>query len=301
MFTRRQPKTIIIKQNRDQQKSLHRRCFSDVEIETKIKSIMVKIVQDLKRRHRIFFKNQIITETNLKESLFCLLKEEDFTNFDYNNFLTKAEQECIIQPLKNPNNKVNKTTNITNYKNEDINQNKNINLSQNDFILNEDKEINNRTHIVSNAKEKDAMDFNSKSILSPLADNSYTNIMNLLHLNNSSLKYEELKNVKEKDQWGMILKKDYDDFINEKINKLQEQAEKKKEFTHFLASQIIEKQNQKALKMNNDIKLHENLIKEIENSKLSEIKKKEKNEIRIKEFMEHRDKLFIGKLKYEKI
>ena len=106
-----------------------------------------------------------------------------------------------------------------------------------------------------------------------------------MHLNNSSLKYEELKNIKEKDEWGMILKKDYDDFINEKINKLQEQAEKKKEFTHFLASQVIEKQNLKAQKINNDIKLHENLIKEIENSKLSEIKKKENKEIKIKEFM----------------
>jgi hypothetical protein len=286
MSTRRQPKTIIIKKNRHQeQQPIHRRCFSDIELETKIKSIMVKIVQDLKRRHRIFFKNQIITEANLKESLFSLLKEEDFTIFDYNKFLIKAEQECIIQPLKNPNTKANKTS--TTYKNE-VDINKNIYLSQNDFIIKEEKDSNNRTHIVT----KDL----SKEILSPFnADNSYTNsILNLLHLNNSSLKYEELKNIKEKDEWGMILKKDYDDFINEKINKLQEQAEKKKEFTHFLASQVIEKQNLKAQKINNDIKLHENLIKEIENSKLSEIKKKENKEIKIKEFMEQRDKLFIG-------
>ena len=207
MYTRRQPKTVIVNQNRNNSNTQHRRYFSDVEIESKIKSIMLKIVQDLKRRHKNIFNNQLITEANLKENLFCLLKEEDLTKFDYNKFLSKAEQECIIEHLRNP--KTNKTTYIN-----EININSNSSKTLNDFAKEEN--LNNKSYNFT--KSVDPL----KSMLSPLANNS---ILNPMHC---SIKYDELKNIKEKDEWGILTKKKKKEKINEKIKKLQKKKKKKK-------------------------------------------------------------------------
>lgn len=316
MYTRRQPKNVIIHSRDHSNNNLinpqHRRYFSEIETESKIKSIMVKIIQDLKRRNKNIFNNQLISDTNLKENLFYLLKEEDLTRFDYEKFLSKAEQECIIDHLKSKSSKNNnKTFNEIRNNNNEINEKNVTNLSH--FLPNKTKEnnINNisNLNININNSNKDPL----TNMLSPLnvTNNTNKNISsNTMNTNNfslinpltgknpmmhSSLKYEELKNIKEKDEWGILTKKKHEEYVNEKINKLQAQAERKKEFTHFLANQIVEKNNQKQVKINNDQNFHDNLIKEIENSKKSEIMEREKNENKIREFMEQRDKVFNSK------
>mgnify|MGYP000185371178 FL=1 len=76
MITRRQPKNVIIRVPKEQNQ--HGRNYSQGEMDTKRKSIILKIVQDLKRRHKNLFNNLILNEASIKEDLFILIKEEDF-------------------------------------------------------------------------------------------------------------------------------------------------------------------------------------------------------------------------------
>ena len=261
MITRRQPKNVIIRISKEQNQ--HGRIYSEMEMESKRKSIIVKILQELKRRHKNLFNNLIINEANLRESLFILIKDENLTKFDYGKFLSKAEQECIIDRLNNI--KTNKTYN---------------DISHNALATEEKKIEPNRSLVIT-----------KKDNISPVYNN-----LDINHLH-SNIKYEELKEIKEKDEWGILSKKQHMEFVNEKIDRLKKQAEKKKEITQILANQIIEKNNKKQVKITHDERFHDHLTKDYEKWKKSDMKEKEKDENKIREFIEERDNVYKSKIK----
>jgi len=267
MITRRQPKNVIIRVPKEQNQ--HGRNYSQGEMDTKRKSIILKIVQDLKRRHKNLFNNLILNEASIKEDLFILIKEEDLTKFDYGKFLLKAEQECIFNRLDHK--KRNNTY---------------TNISINEFDSSEKKIEANRSLIINSKKDS----------LDPLKNygNFNSNSLNLndLHTND---KYDELKNYKEKDEWAVLSKKQHMDYLNDKLNKLKQQAEKKKEITQILANQIVEKNTQKQNRLSNDERYFEHSVQDYENWKKSQDRIKEKNENKIREFIEERDNVYKSK------
>jgi hypothetical protein len=271
MITRRQPKNVIIRVHKEQ--TNHGRNFSQSEMDSKRKSIILKVLQDLKKRHKNLFNNLIVHEASIKEDLFILIKEEDLAKFDYAKFLTKADQECIINRLDNKKR-----------------HNTYTNISQNELDIEENKKEGNRS-FTNTKKDSLALGLNLNDQLQNYANNFNSNSLdiNVLHTNN---KIDELKNYKEKDEWALMLKKQHLDFLNEKLNRLKQQEEKKKEITQILANQIAEKNYQKQNKLNNEERFNENWVKDYENWKNSEIKMKKKNENKIREFIEERDNVY---------
>jgi hypothetical protein len=279
MITRRQPKNVIIRVNKEQ--SNHGRNYSQSEMDSKRKSIILKILQDLKKRHKNLFNNLIVNEVSIKEDLFILIKEEDLSKFDYAKFLTKADQECIINRLDTRKR-----------------HNTYANISQNELDIDENKKEVNRSFI-NTKKDSLALGLNlnekMKNYKYDYANNYNSNSLDIINLHTND-KYDELKNYKEKDEWALMLKKQHLDFLNEKLNRLKQQEEKKKEITKILANQIAEKNYQKQNKLNNEEKFNVNWVKDYENWKKSEIKMKEKNENKIREFIEERDNVFKSKI-----
>ena len=110
-----------------------------------------------------------------------------------------------------------------------------------------------------------------------------------------NIKIDELKNYKEKDEWAVLSRKNHLDFLNDKLSKLQQQAEKKKEITQILANQIVEKNSKKKDVNNNDERYYELRNKEYENWKNSEVKIKEKKEKNIRNFIVERDNVYQSK------
>jgi hypothetical protein len=285
MITRRSPKNVIIRVHREQ--SQNGKNYSESEKDSKRKSIILKILQDLKKKHKNLFNNLIVNEIYIKEDLFILIKEEDLAKFDYVKFLAKAEQECIfnrIEYSKRNYTYLNNNTHMTNNElDSDEKKIKESNRSYNNTNTTNDSS-GMGTGIVNDSMKNYNLNYN-------YANNFNSNSLNLntLHTNN---KYDELKNYKEKDEWAIMLKKQHLDFLNEKLNKLKQQEYKKKEITQILANQIAEKNYQKQNKITNDEKFNENWNKEIENWKKTEIKMKEKNENKIREFIEERDNVY---------
>ena len=182
MLARRQPKNVIIRVPREQ--TQHGRNYSEVEMDSKRKSIILKVLQDLKRKHRNLFNNLILSEANIKEDLFILIKEEDLSKFDYGKFLTKVEKELIF-------NRLNNTKRSKTY----------TNISQNEFDSDEKKVDTNRSLI--NLKKNDGLE--------------HINLNNFNSANDENLRikitennrYDELKNHKEKDERAVLSKKQH--------------------------------------------------------------------------------------------
>ena len=245
--------------------------YSDKEQDSKKKLIVIKILEDLKKRHKNFLELLNLTDKSLKQGLNILIKDENLLTFDYSKFLNKAEQELILNYVINSNS-LNKNNSPSYF----INNNIEENINNKNYKLNSGRSID-----YSNSKDL-KKNYNNNGSPKNLNNNS-------INYNNSNAKYEELKNVKEKDQWGILAKKDYMEYLEDKISKIQKKEEKKKEITEILAKQILEKNQQKNMKLSNEERFFDNFNKDVEIWKKSDIREKEKNENKIKDFIEKRD------------
>jgi len=265
MYPRKNNKQNLTASN---EKNSNQKYYSDKEQESKKKLIIVKVLEDLKKRHKKLIERYNFSDIFLKQNLNNLIRDESLMGFDYSNFLNKAEQEVILDNLINTNSTNNYPDNSFSLNNDERKgRNKNLNLNKN----------------VMNLSENILEDRNNYNSISPKNNN------NILNYNYSKAKYEELKNVKEKDEWGIKAKRNYMEYLEDKISKIQQKEEKKKEITEILAKQVLEKNQQKQIKITSEEKYFENLTKDVENWKKSEAHEKEKVENKIKDFIEKRD------------
>ncbi len=174
-------------------------------------------------------------------------------------------------------------TNVDNYL--FVNKRKNENIINEDNKFSTNKTLSKRNFNNDNySKEKNGYRTSTPRNGSNKNNNNYG--INYTHLN---AKIEELKNIKEKDEWGILAKKNYMEYLEDRISKLQQKEEKKKEITDILAKQILEKNQQKQIKLTNEEKYYEGLTKDVENWRISEVREKEKYDHKIKDFIEKRD------------
>ncbi len=257
--------------------------YSDKEQDSKKKLIVIKVLEDLKKRNKTLVEHLNLTDKFLKQSLNSLIQNESLTTFDYSKFLSSAEQELIVDSVIKSNS-ANKNFNNNN-------NNNNFNLIQNSSVDSFDKQYEKEKN-VKNRNERINNEYKGGAN-GPSMKNSITNGLNYNHTN---AKFDELKLLKEKDEWGILAKKNYIEHLEDKISKLQKKEEKKKEINEILAKQILEKNHQKQIKICVDEKFFESLNKDAENWRKSEAKEKEHNEHKLKEFIEKRDNIFKSNL-----
>jgi len=256
--------------------------YSDKDLDSKKKLIVVKVLEDLKKRNKRLVDRFDLTDKFLKQGLNSLIKTESLLGFDYSKFLAKAEQEFIIDSIIKSNS-ANK-----NLSNSNINTNINQTNSHNNY--------NSENYLRHNYEnQNECGQKNTKSGAKALSPRN--TIVNGKNYNHSNDKYDELKLVKEKDEWGILAKKNYMEYLEDKISKLQKKEVKKKEITEILANQILEKNKQRQIRISNEEKFFDSLTKDVENWRKSEAKEKEHYEYKIKEFNEKRDNVFQSNFK----
>lgn len=251
--------------------------YSDREQVSKKKLIVLKVLEDLKKRHKKLVERFNLTDKFLKHGLNNLIKTESLVGFDYSKFLVKAEKEFIIDSIINSNS-ANKNLNNSNTQLNNINNKSNPH--ENYFNYSEDYNHDNQNEMADkNLKSRNAASPKNASV-------------NGINYNHSNAKYEELKLVKEKDEWGILAKKNHMQYLEDKISKLQQKEEKKREITDILAKQILEKNHQRQVRMSNEERFFESLTKDVENWKKNEVKEREHYDHKLREFIEKRDYVF---------
>lgn len=249
--------------------------FSDKEQESKKKLIVNKVLEDIKIRNKKMLERFDLNDKFLKQNINKLIKEENLLGFDYSKFLSKAENELIYQKALQLGSQYNRNYNDTSRSPEknEIERNKKNNTSL-------ERSINKNNH-----KNYVSMTNNYDNII-----NSNSNSNTIIPVSNEKL--EELKNLKEKDEWGILAKKHYEEYLEDKISKIQKKEEKKKEIVDTLARQIIEKNQQKYMKKNNDELFNKNLKQDLEIWKNKQERERENNQNKIKDFIDKRDYVY---------
>lgn len=279
MYPRKNNKKQFL--NTSNEKTSAPKYYSDKEQDSKKKLIVVKVLEDIKKRHKKTLERFNLSDKFLKQGLHNLIKEENLIGFDYSKFLNKVEQDFLIDYIIKSSNG---NANVDNYL---INNN-----TKNTIINNEENKNSNNINNRRNSNDIYSNKNNYRT-LSPRNNNNNNN--NGVNYNHSNAKYEELKNIKEKDEWGILAKKNYMEYLEDRISRLQQKEEKKKEITEILAKQILEKNQQKQIRLTNEERFFEGLTKDVENWKKSEIVEKEKYDHKIKDFIEKRDNVMKSK------
>lgn len=233
-------------------------------INKKKETLVDKIVQLLKKKYKKFI--NMTNETLVKE-VNSLLTNDILLNFDFNRFMHLIENHFNFRDGGSD-------LFVENTK--DISNRKSINLTEssnnNDYLNLEavDSKIENKIDSPSTSPK------NFNPLPSPY---------------DKKTKLEELKNIKEKDNWALLAKQDYEKFLDEKRNLKKIDDKKKKEVKDFLSQQIEEKNTALKRKKENDTKFEISAKNDYDNWKLKEEIKKNEKEQKIKQMIKMRDNL----------
>jgi hypothetical protein len=172
-------------------------------------------------------KNKNLSLEEFKLFLQNKITFDSLQNFDFNKFTKNIEKEFL--------NQLQKTKELSTENNNLESLTANINKSLNDNHNLENNMPNDHNNLLS----------------SPQSTIS----------NEKRMKLEILKNIKEKDDWALIAKKDYEKFLEENSNKKTKESKIKNEMNNFLYNQMQEKKDQKYKKIEEN-KVYNKYIKQ---------------------------------------
>jgi hypothetical protein len=160
-------------------------------------------------------KNKNLSLEEFKLFLQNKITFDSLQNFDFNKFTKNIEKEYL--------NQLQKTKELSTENNNLESLTANLNKSRKDNDNLENNIANDHNNLIS----------------SPQSTIS----------NEKRMKFEILKNIKEKDDWALIAKKDYEKFLEENSNKKTQESKIKSEMNNFLYNQMQEKKDQKYKKI----------------------------------------------------
>jgi hypothetical protein len=248
-------KEKIIKKNKENSR-FNFVSLSPKNLKRKKASLIEKLTEIIKHKYAKRLKqfNHSYNEDTIVKDLKEYLTDDRLSNFELNNFLSSFE-EILNRKLVN----ISKIGNS-----EELNRIQYESQSCNFQDNNLDVNLSNR---------QKSIEYNFYS--SPYDKTS---------------KLEQLKNVKEKDDWGILAKKEYEKFLVESKNKKYLEETKNKEVNEYLHKQISEKNKLHKLMKDQDKRYIENVNDDEEQWKKLQDRKKLEKEMKIKEMLESRFK-----------
>jgi len=261
-------------------------------LENKRSNLIQNFSLALKLKHSKYFKQKRYTLKMLNDDLKELIKVSDINSFDYTNWMFKLEKEIFNKlssvnnlPVDNTRKTVNKTNNNTNNTNNNTNNNSiNYGIISNNISISE-SQIPNTLPNLKHKSMNNSIDFNYLE----------SSEFNDLFLDNKKKKLLYLR-INEKEEWGLKIKQDYQDFIKEKEKIKQKQHQKSRAIKELLEKQIIEKRNAEINKKNSGMewkyKIESEKLKYENSEREKQIKIKEQNielnKYRMNEMLEHK-------------
>jgi hypothetical protein len=211
-------------------------------LQAKKKSLIIKLTELLKAKFQKVLKEHNYTSKQLQEDLNNYITDDMLKSFDYNKFIVEVERDIILK--------------IGNLSKSSLNLHQNINKTMEDIqdgsklydTLGEANIYNNKTLDQNcNIHSKSV-----KNLTSAAEAEFFDNILPIAERANPSLspfsknkKLDILKNIKEKDEWGHLARKNYEEYLEELKNKKILVKNIKNQVKESLTKQVEERNSSK--------------------------------------------------------
>jgi len=262
--------------------------LSKKELEFKRKNLIDKISNLLKNKYKSIFKLNNYDMSTLIADLDRILTNEELLSFEYDRFMRTVEAEILGKmKITNANMKL-KNLNSPAYSpnikplNDDIN-----NLYTTEKVEHYLKNLNSTDESLK-LTNTDEM---NKQFTTTISNSPY----------DKKAKLEILKEIKEKDDWALLAKKDYERYLEEKKNKNLNMEKKTKLARQYLDQQILDKTLNTKHKKDDDLDYFHFLEKEQEKWKNNQEAKKIDQIKKVKDFIEMNDKIIKGRVKFNNL
>jgi hypothetical protein len=210
-------------------------------LQNKKKSLINKLTELLKAKYQKVLKEHNYTSQNLQDDLDLFITDDMLKSFDYNKFIIEVERD-LINKIGNNSKSPHNLQKKTNRSLEDIQYGSNLLDTQEDI-----PNVNNKTLDLNIIQSSSVKNFNLVAENELFEKNSPTDIRKNPSLSpfSKNKKLDILKNIKEKDEWGHLAKKNFEEHLEEiKIKKILANNSKQ-QVRESLIKQVEQRKNSK--------------------------------------------------------